>query len=54
VDMLDKMSITGKDEQVNEKEHHNKGVENEGKAKDQTSISKVKVSQICSIYFVIH
>ena len=36
--------MTGVDEQANEKEHHNKGVEEEGKAEDQTGISKVKVS----------
>ena len=53
-DVLDKTSITGEDEQVNEKEHHNKGVEDEGKAEDQTTISKVKVSQTCLIYFVIY
>ncbi|KAJ8437685.1 hypothetical protein Cgig2_028623 [Carnegiea gigantea] len=41
--MLDKTSMTDEEEQVNEKEHHSKGVENEGKAEDQTGISKVKV-----------
>ncbi|KAJ8419974.1 hypothetical protein Cgig2_015297 [Carnegiea gigantea] len=35
-------SIIGEDEQVNEKEHHNKGVEDEGKAEDQIAIFKVK------------
>jgi len=37
--------MTGQEEQVNEKEHHNKGVEDEGKAKDQTGISNVKVCE---------
>ncbi|KAJ8441458.1 hypothetical protein Cgig2_008719 [Carnegiea gigantea] len=41
-DILDKTSVTGEDEQVNEKEHHSKGVEDEGKAEDQIVISKVK------------
>ncbi|KAJ8425624.1 LOW QUALITY PROTEIN: hypothetical protein Cgig2_018409 [Carnegiea gigantea] len=41
-DMLDKMSITNEEEQVNEKEHHNQGAEEEGNAKDQTGISNVK------------
>ncbi|KAJ8421086.1 LOW QUALITY PROTEIN: hypothetical protein Cgig2_010320 [Carnegiea gigantea] len=41
-DTLDKTSMTDEEEQVNEKEHHSKGVEDEGKAEDQTRISKVK------------
>ena len=51
--MLDKISIIGEEEQVNEKDHHSKGVKDEGKAEDQTAISKVKVSQICLICLVI-
>jgi len=43
--MLDKISVTDEQEQVNEKDHHSKGVEDEGKAKDQIGISKVKVSE---------
>ncbi|KAJ8435628.1 hypothetical protein Cgig2_000294 [Carnegiea gigantea] len=46
---LHKMSMTDEEEQVNENEHHSENVEDEGKAKDQTGISKVKVSQICLI-----
>ncbi|KAJ8426238.1 hypothetical protein Cgig2_018523 [Carnegiea gigantea] len=42
-DMLDKTSMTDEEEQVNEKEHHSKGVKDEGKAEDQIGISKVKV-----------
>ncbi|KAJ8420849.1 hypothetical protein Cgig2_023138 [Carnegiea gigantea] len=41
---LDKASMTDEEEQVNEKEHHTKGVEDEGKAEDQTGISKVKAA----------
>ena len=52
-DTLDKTSMTNEEEQVNEKEHHSKGVEDEDKAEDQTGISKVKVSEVCVIYFVI-
>ncbi|KAJ8420504.1 hypothetical protein Cgig2_024709 [Carnegiea gigantea] len=36
--------MTNEDEQVNEKEHHSKGVKDEGKAKDQVIISKVTVA----------
>ena len=50
---MDKTSTTDKGEQVNEKERHSKSVEDEGKAEDQIGISKIKVSQICLIYFVI-
>ncbi|KAJ8439650.1 hypothetical protein Cgig2_021662 [Carnegiea gigantea] len=32
--------MNDEEEQVNEKEHHNKGVEDEGKAEDQIGISK--------------
>ncbi|KAJ8432174.1 hypothetical protein Cgig2_029015 [Carnegiea gigantea] len=41
-DTLDKTSITGEEEQVIKNEYHSKGVEDEGKAEDQTLISKVK------------
>ncbi|KAJ8420015.1 hypothetical protein Cgig2_020041 [Carnegiea gigantea] len=47
-DTLDKTSMTGEEEQVNEKEHHSKGVEDEGKAKDQIGISKVKDGRVAT------
>ncbi|KAJ8426722.1 LOW QUALITY PROTEIN: hypothetical protein Cgig2_004221 [Carnegiea gigantea] len=39
---LDKTCMTDEEEQVNEKEDHSKGVKHQGKAEDQTGISKVK------------
>ncbi|KAJ8424153.1 hypothetical protein Cgig2_001615 [Carnegiea gigantea] len=52
-DMLDKMGMTDEEKQVNEGEHHSKSVEDKVQDENQTVISKVKVSQVCLIYFVI-
>lgn len=40
---MNKTSITDEEGQVNDKEHHHKSVDDEGKAEDQAGVLKVKV-----------
>lgn len=44
-DTLDKMTITNKEEEVNEEDHRSKNDEDEIKAEDEIGVSKLKVSQ---------
>ena len=52
-DTLDKTSMTNEKEHVNEMEHRSKGIKDEGKVEDQIGISKVNVTEVCLIYFII-